>query len=49
MANRKFARRNHTFGLVTDIEKYFVSVNFYYDAFDEVTVIEELQGLFDCC
>ena len=47
MLDGKLAGGNDTLCFVSDIEQNFVSVDFDNCAFDEVTVVEELQGLFD--
>jgi hypothetical protein len=41
----KFARRDYTFSLVTDVEKNFVTINLDNDAINNVSVIEVLDGL----
>jgi hypothetical protein len=43
----QFARRNHAFCLVADIEQDLVSVDLYDCSFDDVTVVEILDGLVD--
>src|SRR5699024_5551952 len=48
MLDGKLAGRDDTFGLVTDVEQNFVVVNLDNGAFDEVTIIEVLDGGVDC-
>jgi hypothetical protein len=43
----KFAGRDYTLGLVTDVEENLVTIDLDDGSFDEVTVIEKLEGLFD--
>ena len=45
----QLAGRNDTFGLVSDIEQYLVVVNLNHGAFDDVTIVEVLDGGVDCC
>jgi hypothetical protein len=42
--DREFAGGDDTFGLVTDVEKNLIAVNLDDDAFDDVAVVEELDG-----
>ena len=44
----EFAGGDDTFGLVTDVEQDFVTVNLDDGAFDDVTIVEVLDGLVDC-
>src|SRR5690606_830226 len=43
----EFARGDDTLGLVTDVEEDLVAVDLDDGAFDEVSVVEELEGLLD--
>ena len=43
----KFARGDYTLGLVTDVEENLVTIDLDDGSFDEVTVVEELESLFD--
>jgi hypothetical protein len=43
----QFARGNDALGFVTDVEQYFVSVDFDNDSLDEVTVVEEFESFLD--
>ncbi len=45
--DRQFARRNDTFGLIADVEQDLVPVDLDDGAFDNVAVIEVLDGLID--
>src|SRR5271169_1938026 len=45
--DRQFAGGNHAFCLVADIEQYLVSVDLYDCSFDDVTVVEILDGFVD--
>jgi hypothetical protein len=45
--DRKFTRGDDTLGLVSHVEEDLVAVDLHYGAFDEVTVVEELQSLLD--
>ena len=47
MIDRKLFGRDHSFGLVADIEKYLVTVHLDNGAGDDVAVIEVLDGLVD--
>ena len=43
----ELARGDDTLGLVADVEEDLVAVDLHDGAFDEVAVVEELEGLFD--
>src|SRR3712207_2619145 len=43
----ELAARDDTFGLVTDVEQDLVPVDLHDGAFDDVTVVEVLDGLVD--
>jgi hypothetical protein len=45
----KLAGRDDTFGLVTDVEQNFVAVNLDYRSFNEVSVVEVLDGGVNGC
>src|SRR5699024_10961981 len=45
----QLAGRNDAFGLVSDIEQYLVVVNLNHGAFDDVTIVEVLDGGVDSC
>ena len=40
VADRELARRNHTFGLVADVEEYFVRVDLHDATVHDVTLVE---------
>ena len=44
----KFARRNHTFGFVADVEQYLVAVNLNDGTFHDIAIVEVLDGCVDC-
>src|SRR5665647_1669032 len=44
----QLARGDHTLGLVADVQEDFVAVNLDDGAFDDVAVIEVLDGCVDC-
>ncbi len=43
----KFARRNDTFGLVADVEQNLIAVHLDDGPFDDVAIVEVLDGLVD--
>ena len=45
----KFTAWDDTFGLVADVEKDFVTVNLDDGSFDDVSVVEVLDGRIDGC
>lgn len=45
--DRELAARDHTFGLVTDVEQDLVPVDLHDDAVDDVAVVEVLDRLVD--
>src|SRR6478752_906624 len=45
----ELARGDDALGLVADVEEDLVAVDLHHGAFDEVTVVEELEGLLDRC
>src|SRR5690606_14186411 len=45
----QLAGKNDAFGLVTDVEENLVAVDLDDGAFDDVTVVEVLDGLVDGC
>ena len=47
MLDRQFPGRDHTLGLVADVEQDLVSIDLHDGAFDDVTVVEVLDGLVD--
>ena len=44
----EFFRRNHTFGLVADVQENFVMIDLDDSALDQVTIVEVLDGGIDC-
>ena len=47
MLDAQFSRGDDTLSLVADVEQNLVAVNLYNGAGDQVSVVEELQCLFD--
>ena len=47
MLDGEFAGGDDTLRLVTDVEENLVAIDLDDDAFDQVSVVEELQGLLD--
>src|SRR6185312_2778464 len=45
--DREFAGRNDAFGLVTDVEQDFVTVNLDDRPFDDVAIVEVFDGFVD--
>jgi hypothetical protein len=43
----KFTRRDNTFGLVANVKENLVAIYLDNGAFNEVTIVEKLEGLFD--
>ena len=48
MLDRELAGRDDTFGLVTDVEEDLVAVDLDDGAFDDVAVVEVLDGRVNC-
>jgi hypothetical protein len=49
MLDGEFAGGDYTLGLVTDVEENLVTIDLDDGTFDEVTIVEKLQRLFDRC
>ena len=45
----KLTGGDDTLGLVSDVEKDLVVVDLYHGAFNDVAIVEVLDGLVDCC
>ena len=49
MLDGKLTGGDDTLGLVTDVEKNLVVVDLDHGAFNDVTIVEVLDGLVNCC